>query len=698
MSEEPSPQHRAIQQFLAETPFCHGLPAAVIEEMVSTAHVDYFAANQPVVHDGEISSSLRIVRQGRLVVASDDSHHYHSESLWELHRGSAFGEGPVTGEPERAEYRALTDVTTYSWPADVLQPLCDHHPGLRDQLRVRLSLYGQIRELVGLLQHSSLFHDVSPVMIRSLLFESTLLHFEADEPVFRKGDVGDAMYVVVHGEVSILKPHDKDPQKPPEQVNTMRRGEVFGHVSLVSSEPRAVSAVCSESAEILRVGAGPFDSICRRSTFFYRELLRLSRQRVAKHHPMERVAPRTALINRTTLPTEQIARFVAASIQAQFGERALVVRVDRDGSRDAAEPAWADESGLRTTTLEPEGWSAAVDKILDDETMDQVLVYSQTNDTAVEAQLVESDAAILFVADDPELLFPYELGPVQPIKYCVELGTRSSNGVAHHIQCGVVRTRMAAAIAQPNPTPRQVARDSQGSFDRIARAITDRTVGVALGGGGAWGIAHHALLRRLHQRGVPVDAVAGVSFGSLAGAAYASRGLEGLDALSGREKVFRYGSLSDAVRASGSFPGVCEPVIIDGHRYVDGAIVNSVPASVLPEEGMDFIIGSDVAQPPTGLKPASENRVSQLASSMWLPWRVRDSVRSMFLMLAKAGQHDVHGAHTIFSPKIVGLTASNFRNYRAIIEQVEPQVEHFVDDAVRRYRAYCTLRQQRSVD
>src|SRR4249919_3738373 len=47
-------------------------------------------------------------------------------------------------------------------------------------------------------------------------------------------------------------------------------------------------------------------------------------------------------------------------------------------------------------------------------------------------------------------------------------------------------------------------------------------VGLALGGGGARGIAHIAVLRQLEAMKVPVDCIAGTSMGALVGAMYAS--------------------------------------------------------------------------------------------------------------------------------------------------------------------------------
>lgn len=47
-------------------------------------------------------------------------------------------------------------------------------------------------------------------------------------------------------------------------------------------------------------------------------------------------------------------------------------------------------------------------------------------------------------------------------------------------------------------------------------------VGLALGGGGARGLAHIGVIRVLEQEGVPIDLVAGTSIGALVGGAYAS--------------------------------------------------------------------------------------------------------------------------------------------------------------------------------
>src|SRR4030095_7356266 len=57
---------------------------------------------------------------------------------------------------------------------------------------------------------------------------------------------------------------------------------------------------------------------------------------------------------------------------------------------------------------------------------------------------------------------------------------------------------------------------------RLARKILGATVGVALGGGGAFGIAHLGVLRVLEKHGIPIDMIAGCSQGSIIGVGYAA--------------------------------------------------------------------------------------------------------------------------------------------------------------------------------
>ena len=183
--------------------------------------------------------------------------------------------------------------------------------------------------------------------------------------------------------------------------------------------------------------------------------------------------------------------------------------------------------------------------------------------------------------------------------------------------------------------------------------IPNVKVGLALGSGGARGIAHIGVIKALLEAGIPIHMIAGTSMGALVGACYAADAnislLEEIalksnlrkmahlldpkltllsagilhggrvenflksiigdkriedceipysaiatDIRSGKEIILNRGPLIKAVRASISIPFVFVPVKYESAYLVDGGTVNPVPANVVRSMGATFIIAVNV--------------------------------------------------------------------------------------------------------
>jgi NTE family protein len=176
------------------------------------------------------------------------------------------------------------------------------------------------------------------------------------------------------------------------------------------------------------------------------------------------------------------------------------------------------------------------------------------------------------------------------------------------------------------------------------------TIGLALSGGAARGIAHVGVLRALTENGIPIDCIAGSSAGSLVGGAFAAgvsvediaefgRTLRWRDigrvtmsrlGVQSNERLEQYvrarlpitkfeelpipfaavatelktgdavimrdkGDVPFAIRASCTIPGWYVPVIDEeGRQLVDGGLVAVVPSSVTRSLGADIVIAVDV--------------------------------------------------------------------------------------------------------
>lgn len=171
------------------------------------------------------------------------------------------------------------------------------------------------------------------------------------------------------------------------------------------------------------------------------------------------------------------------------------------------------------------------------------------------------------------------------------------------------------------------------------------SIGLALGGGFARGLAHVGILKVFEEANIPISYIAGTSVGAVIGAAYCSgvsaAELESIaaqvrfrdfarwtlsryglasnermigflrrvlkvytfeelkiplavaatDFTTGDPVVFRSGPLLDPVRASCAYPGMFLPVKIDGRLLIDGLLAHSVPSVPLREMGAQRVVG-----------------------------------------------------------------------------------------------------------
>ena len=62
----------------------------------------------------------------------------------------------------------------------------------------------------------------------------------------------------------------------------------------------------------------------------------------------------------------------------------------------------------------------------------------------------------------------------------------------------------------------------------------------------------------------------------------------------GNKEILESGFLPLAVKASGAFPTLLEPVEIDGKLLVDGGIVDNFPIGIMKQKNVDIVIGVDV--------------------------------------------------------------------------------------------------------
>ena len=206
-------------------------------------------------------------------------------------------------------------------------------------------------------------------------------------------------------------------------------------------------------------------------------------------------------------------------------------------------------------------------------------------------------------------------------------------------------------------------------------------IALVLGGGGARGYAHIGAIEVLLEHGYNITSISGTSIGALVGGLYAAGKLEELksialsmtkrkilslvdvslgldhiatadnlsklldamtggisieeleipfccsasDLISGKEHVFRNGSLSEAIRASISIPGIFSPVRLGNEVLVDGSVNNTLPLNRVKRHKGDYLVAVNASAPDckirTGYTVTSEPK-SQNPISKWIKKRI----------------------------------------------------------------------------
>lgn len=242
-------------------------------------------------------------------------------------------------------------------------------------------------------------------------------------------------------------------------------------------------------------------------------------------------------------------------------------------------------------------------------------------------------------------------------------------------------------------------------FTRFRRLIKRKRkstlrLGLALGSGGAKGMAHLGALKAFEEEGIRFDVVTGTSIGSIVGALYAkgysssdmteivqslsvkefsknlrpradmgfaeellSGYVEGdisdlpipfaawaTDEESNEGVLLDHGNVARALTASSAMPPFFRAVEIDGKKLADGAFTNAIPADVARDLGADFVIGCDLS---AYLLPDEEkSRLSRLIGSAlnaFVSLRYREDSK----------ERGYQASDIMLRPNLLGFTATD---------------------------------------
>lgn len=727
MSNDADAAEPASRQRLDALGFLAPFPPEGVDEFIASLAVRRLAPGEALMRQDEPGGDLWLVLAGRLGID------------WRVRAGAearidAVGPGGVVGElalltgrAHSANVVAAEETEVARLPHAAFDRLAARYPAALDQFLTRLlprlrrvELDQALGELVGRRDEAALLEIESRV---------DWVHLRGGETLFRQGDRGEDVYVVVNGR---LRASVTDADGTTRTLDESGRGAAVGELALLTGEPRAATIVAVRDSDLVRLASDAYHEMVDRHP---RAMLQIARaaatrlRRAADRPSRGGSAPATIAVvpSRPGVPVRAFGRRLAAALEAHGASIALDAdevdaRLVRRGIAQTAEGSPLDEPLV--------AWLSALER----SHRSLVLVADDTPSAWTRRCYRQADRVLVVGEADGDP----SPGPAENAAAACGVSARTELVLLHRSTterpAGTARWIDARKVAAHH----HLRVDRTADVDRLARRLAGRAVGVVFGGGGARGFAHIGLIRALEEAGIGIDLVGGASIGALVGAAFAfglpvDRMMEVAGEFASRRKLLDYtlpvvslmaarkvtalfrrlfgevraedlwtpcfvvssslsraravvhtsGPLWQIVRASTALPAIFPPLLADdGEVLVDGGVMDNMPIDVMRErcEGGTVIglnpMPSDDRARPYRFGPALSGTEALLGRLGWFGSRVRapsilgSVMRATEINSANRMRTPAFRAHAdlLIEPPLAGVPILAFDDYAAIVE------------------------------
>ncbi len=543
-----------------------------------------------------------------------------------------------------------------------------------------------IHHVLPILRRAPLFDGIESRQLEMIAATMRLVRYAAGQTICRQGDRADHLYLVAQGRVQLSAAGRLDNYR---LLDYASRGEHFGEMALLTDGRLTTTVLAVTDCELLLLDREPFQRCLATLPLFGANISRALgfQLRWQTSGRPRRWQPKLIGLVHSTLQTQRLICPLAEALSAS-GETVRIL-TERPGL-PAADGLYRIEqvSPAIQGTQRVEHFARRMHRLAEPNARVLVDVRQEPADPQLARLLLECDE--IFWLAEPSY---------------AEEATASLNRVLSTEPRLALRTHWVWILKDDHFAPRlpeepklaprdfkivvgegsrQAVRLQRG-ISALARHLKRRSIGLALGGGGARGLAHLGALQAFDEAGIFFDSLAGTSCGALMGAAYAAgwepqqaaqhfqdeltpkhywrwlprakhwylwamfhmRAWDGMlrrhmgdhcleqlqiplatvtvDLISGREVVRDTGDIVHAVLESINIPIVAPPLLRDGMILVDGGILNNLPGDVLARRGADLVIGVDVS---ARLAPRfAGNRAGMATSAMRRPGPIETLLR-----------------------------------------------------------------------
>ncbi len=544
--------------------------------------------------------------------------------------GGVVGEiGTLIGSPRTATIQAITPSRLIRISKAIFDDIKTKNPKVISEA-MQLALQRLQRpQLFSVLPH--LFGPLDLDTFAEVEAELTWLHLARGEQLIRQGETDANLYVLISGRLQVAA-EDQDRQE--QMIGEIVPGESVGEMQLLTGEPRSASVYAIRDSELVMLSKAGFDRLVEK----YPQIMKQIAQQVIQRL-QQKIQP--TITNKLDLALDIVIVPISPSVSLpQFSQRLANALEVYGETLILDEIRFDTEVGRPGAAQISEGDPTDMGLViwLNQQAKQYKLRLFQTNpniDPWTKRCLRQADLVLLvgWAKDQPDL---------STIEMMLRDKDDEWRGVRKHLvllhkdnQSHPVGT--AAWLNNREIQQHHHLRQSRtADYERLARFITGRAVGLVFGGGGVRGLAQLGVIRAIEELGLEIDLVGGSSFGAIIAGYYAmewdydtiyrsvkqradrklvldftfpftafSKGQKAKQRLkeifgdiqiedtwrtyfctssnlsTAEEMVHYQGPIWKYIRASGALPPLFPPVIDNGMVLMDGGIFNNIPLDVM---------------------------------------------------------------------------------------------------------------------
>ncbi|HVN72278.1 MAG TPA: cyclic nucleotide-binding and patatin-like phospholipase domain-containing protein [Desulfomonilia bacterium] len=659
-SDKDGLSKEALSELIRSNPFWAAVSDSIIEDLLPSMEYVHIKQGETLIRQGDISEAMYVVVKGNLQAVSIQPDETEIP-LGKIGPGEPIGEIQIlAGGKNTASVLALSDAEVVKFSKTALENLLHKSPDLVSVLAdisKRRLLHNQLANILP-----TLFGPLDDTMLQDIEDQVEWLHVPGGETLFREGEPGDALYIVLCGRLRVVAKGDNKSEKV---LGEVAMGESVGEMALFTDEPRSATVYATRDSELVKISQGVFERITRQYPQLPISITKILIGRLRKN--INRSCPVNTGTNIAVVP-------ISPSVSFEDFTHRLVSSLSSLGSTLHLSSKHIEDllhtPGIASSPEDGPGNIRLLSWLNEQETKYPFILFEADREaTPWTRRCLRQADHILLIADVSDVK---DSSRVDPMLLPSQKGSHNARRsiVLIHKDGNTLPTGTRKWLDQWKVEDHHHIRwNGDEDFMRLARFMAGCTTSLVLSGGGARGLAHIGVIRALRESGIEIDMVGGASMGAVIASGYAmdldDRSLHRkawesfvrrkpfsdytfpfislvkcaeLDSiikdgygdiqiedlwinyfcvssnLSTAELVIhRRDSLSKAIRASASVPGIAAPVIEGNHLLVDGGVLNNLPIDIMRGFCAGKIIAADVSE---------EEDLTITQKDMPSPWRM----------------------------------------------------------------------------